>query len=90
MDIFKLSKNKSGQEGRQFRIFLPHGGEASNTLRKKPTKEDKFNSYLQTYYTRGEEVPFCILIDRATIVALKQHEKTKKLVITIIDKVGEK
>ncbi|SFK59327.1 hypothetical protein SAMN04488569_10551, partial [Marinilactibacillus piezotolerans] len=30
----------------------------------------------------GEEVPFCILIDRATIVALKQHEKTKKLVIT--------
>ena len=31
----------------------------------------------------GEEVPFCILIDRATIVALKQHEKTKKLVITI-------
>jgi hypothetical protein len=31
---------------------------------------------------RGEEVPFCILIDRATIVALKQHEKTKKLVIT--------
>jgi len=27
-------------------------------------------------------VPFCILIDRATIVALKQHEKTKKLVIT--------
>ena len=52
MDIFKLSKNKSGQEGRQFRIFLPHGGEASNTLRKKPTKEDKFNFYLQTYYTR--------------------------------------
>ena len=52
MDIFKISKNKSGQEGRQFRIFLPHGGEASNTLRKKPTKEDKFNSYLQTYYTR--------------------------------------
>ena len=32
---------------------------------------------------RGEEVPFCILIDRATIVALKQHEKTKKLVITL-------
>jgi len=28
-------------------------------------------------------VPFCILIDRATIVALKQHEKTKKLVITL-------
>ena len=27
-------------------------------------------------------MPFCILIDRATIVALKQHEKTKKLVIT--------
>ncbi|GAB2320062.1 hypothetical protein IRB23SM22_23290 [Alkalibacterium sp. s-m-22] len=29
-------------------------------------------------------MPFCILIDRATIVALKQHEKTKKLVITMI------
>ncbi|GAB2324261.1 hypothetical protein IRB23M11_18830 [Alkalibacterium sp. m-11] len=37
----------------------------------------------------GEEVPFCILIDRATIVALKQHEKTKKLVITS-EKKGEK
>lgn len=38
MDIFKLSKNKSGQEGRQFRIFLPLGGEASNTLRIQPRK----------------------------------------------------
>ena len=35
-------------------------------------------------------MPFCILIDRATIVALKQHEKTKKLVITKVGKGGEK
>jgi len=33
-------------------------------------------------------VPFCILIDRATIVALKQHEKTKKLVITVFNEGG--
>jgi len=35
-------------------------------------------------------VPFCILIDRATIVALKQHEKTKKLVITRREEEKEK
>jgi len=38
---------------------------------------------------RGEEVPFCISIDRATIVALKQHEKTKKLVSTVINLGGK-
>jgi hypothetical protein len=39
---------------------------------------------------RGEEVPFCISIDRATIVALKQHEKTKKLVSTQFNKEVQK
>ena len=37
---------------KSFENFLPHGGEASELFKKLTTKEDKYNSYLQTYYTR--------------------------------------
>ena len=39
---------------KSFENFLPHGGEASELFKKLTTKEDKYNSYLQTYYTRSE------------------------------------
>ena len=46
---------------KSFGNFLPHGGEASELFKKLTTKEDKYNSYLQTYYTRECKYGICKL-----------------------------
>ena len=47
---------------KSFENFLPHGGEASELFKKLTTKEDKYNSYLQTYYTSE-----CLIIKKEVI-----------------------